>query len=110
MDDVRIGRRTLSRNVSVVLAAGIKLILPGNPARFSIVFCGPQAGQVACSTDPNVVALAGLQFITNSAPVMLTIQEHGDLVRQAWYAFSSGGATAMTIFETILQEGSNGES
>lgn len=89
IEDVRMGRKTVSFMAIVSIpAGGVRQVLPADPFRYSLTLSAPSSGSLTFSINQNPGDGEGIVFHQGSGPVTLTIQNDGDLVRRAWYAYS----------------------
>ena len=87
MEDVLLGRSTISADRTISVALTPQLILEASLDRYCVIISPPLAGQVTIGFDPNhVVSGGGIVLASGADPLVLTIQEHGDIVRRAIYA------------------------
>jgi hypothetical protein len=91
------------RTVSVVTNVATELASPSN-LRGSITFFGA-AFDYTVGLSPSVTATKGI-FIPaeTTTPVVLTLQQHGDLVQQGFYAVAEADGE-VTFAESIFQDG-----
>lgn len=104
MEDKRIGRRTLGTEKAVVVGVANTPIVGGSPSRVMLCFNPPIAGQVTFSTVNNVTFGGGINLAAGCDPIVLTIEEFGDLVRKPWFAFADAANRTVGVFEGILSE------
>jgi hypothetical protein len=87
MEDVLIGRKTISADVTVVVDATPKMLVAASLDRYCLIISPPLAGQVTIGFDANhVTSGSGIVIPSGADPLVLTIQEHGDIVRRAIFA------------------------
>ena len=103
MEDVRIGRETQSREVTttVAVAPNRTQLLTGRAERVAIIFVPNAGADYEVTTTSRTGSGGGLLVTTLMPPITLTIQEHGDLVRQAWFCIAAA-AIDVTVFEVWL--------
>lgn len=76
-------------------------VLRAAAKRVAILFSPPSANAYSVGLDKNVVLDQGITLTANSAPVKLTLEEHGDVVTRGWWARASAATpTTIGIFET----------
>lgn len=83
---------------TTVLGTSSTLLVSNSPNRIGLVFTVPPTNRYTLSLNPTVVQDVGLTMFTTSQPVILTLQDHGDMVRSAWYAITPVGQT-VAFFE-----------
>ena len=87
MEDVRIGGATISADKTISVANTPQLIVESSLDRYCLIISPPLAGQVTIGFDANHVASgSGIVLASGADPLVLTIQEHGDIVRRAFFA------------------------
>lgn len=104
MEDVRIGRKTLSRSATVPVGTGVGVLVPANKDRYTLIISAPETNPLWLTWEPAAAAGTGIRIAAGSPPVMLSIQEHGALVRGPIYASIPLGAETITFAESILEQ------
>lgn len=105
MEDYRIGRKTLSRELRFTTpAVGALQLLPGSPKRTAIVLGAPLTGTLTYSTDPNPVSGLGFNFSAGQVPLTLTIQDAGEIVTHQWWVIGDAASRVAAVVETNLAE------
>lgn len=104
MEDVRIGRKSSGTVTPVTCTTAAQLAVPGVANRTALILGAPSTGNVCYSTSPTVAAGTGFNLSSNSGQMDLTIQSHGDLVRQAWYVIGAAGGELVSIGQVFLVE------
>lgn len=69
-----------------------------------VLICGRAVtsnGDYCISTNPNMSSSEGISVTTNNNPVVLTWDQWGPLVQQAWFGVSSGAGTANAGIWTV---------
>lgn len=105
MEDIRLGRESYVRRVSVTLPAGTatQLVSP-NADRVAIVFPSRLSGNNLFIDIQAPTSSAGIIAITETA-LEFNIRDHGGLVKGSWFAFNSGVvASSIVVYEMILQK------
>ena len=104
MEDVQIGRETLSADVTLVVSTSSTLLASASPNRYCLIISPPIAGRVTIGMDSNhVVDAVGLVLAAGCDPLVLTVQEHGELCRKAWYGAVDAGTRNVGIAWSILE-------
>lgn len=104
MEDVRIGRSTVSADASPSIGTTATELVSASLDRYCLIISPPIAGQVTIGFDPNHVASGvGIVLASGADPLVLTIQEHGDMVRRAWYAAVDTGTRSVGVSWSSLQ-------
>lgn len=65
--------------------------------RVALIVNPPTGGRVTVSTLSTAVENQGLTVFGGGCPLMLTREQHGELVTRAWTAIYSGGTIAITV-------------
>jgi hypothetical protein len=104
MEDVRIGRKTLGRMVPVTCTTASQAILAGAPSRYALILGAPLSGTITYSTLAGVVSGLGFNITAGADPIKLTIQDEGDIVRQAWFVIGAAGGELAAVSEILLAE------
>jgi hypothetical protein len=89
-----------SRGVSVANGATTEVVAGSNNRIGLIVFPDPTNPTQIWWDTSSMPSDAGVINI-NSGPMELNVFDHGDIVRHTMYAAGSGGATQLTVVETI---------
>lgn len=104
MEDVRIGRETNATDIIVVVASTPTQLVGGSSKRYCLIFSPPTAGRITIGRDSNHVSDGGgLVLAAGCDPLVLTIQDHGDLVRGPWYAANDGTSRTVGVAWSILE-------
>lgn len=105
MDDVRLGRKSLSDQVDIAPTTVSAEVLTGADNRIAIVFNRPSVGTVTYSLHQPAVLGQGITLGAGDGSVSLDIQRHGGMVCRPWQAISdqAGGAPSAILF-TLLSE------
>lgn len=69
--------------------------------RVALVVSGGGSIGYILGFGPNVAAGSGVAIPAGGAPVTLTIQDHGRMVRGPIWAISPGGAQTITVWEAL---------
>ena len=56
------------------------------------------------SPDPNVAAAVGISLGVQAGPLVLTLKEHGSVVRQAWFGSLLAGTDVITVIEGMIDD------
>jgi hypothetical protein len=105
MEDIRIGRRSLSRELAFTTpAAGALQVLGGSPNRIAIVLGAPLAGVLTYSTNSNPTTGLGINVTVGQDPVVLSIQDAGEIVTHQFWVIGDAAARVGAVIETILGE------
>lgn len=104
MEDVRIGRKTLGGQTTVVSTGATQPVIPSDHARRVIVFCAPVTGSCTYSLNNPAVAGEGIFLAAGDGPVHATVDRWGDLVTKPWHLISSGAGVVCTFFTAALPD------
>lgn len=110
MEDVRIGRDTICVETTVQVQLTATPLLAASDDRYALVLSVPQgSGGLELSINPAFTIGQGLQMNAGTPPLILTIQEHGDIVRRGLYAAVLTTPVFVTIWSMILRKNGNGQ-
>lgn len=105
MEDYRLGRKTLSRELAFTTVATVaQQIVGGSPLRVAIILGAPIAGTLTYSTNPTPTTGRGINVGAGQPPVTLTIKEEGEIVTHQWWVVDDGTGRSATMVETNLAE------
>jgi hypothetical protein len=104
MEDIRIGRHTTVNLKSVALSASRQEVFSRDARRIAVVFPPNETGAYLVHSEWTTGVGQGMPVSLATGPLILTLKDHGDLVRGAWSL--SHGTTAATIYahETLLTD------
>jgi hypothetical protein len=110
MEDVKIGRATNSGDgFASIPAATAGLIVGPSLHRYCLIISPPIAGHVTIGFSPNqLVDGSGVVLASGADPLILTIQEHGDIIRRAFYAIGDGTIRVVGFMQSILEHSEYG--
>jgi len=98
-------RRSCTRHSaiqSVGITSSATAVVGTSPRRTGLIFTPEISGVAyAVSNSADVTKTTGLTVLASSGPLQLTAAEHGDIVKQAWYAVSNSITVTITVLETI---------
>jgi hypothetical protein len=99
------GRQSNAQAQSTTIAAGgTAQVLPADPYRYCVILSPPSSGSITYNIRPNPADGEGLTFHAGSSPLALDIQNHGDLVRRAWFAYSANAVTVSPLTVSMVKE------
>jgi hypothetical protein len=102
IEDVRLGRKTGITQTNVLVGAASGVVLDTDELRSFIIFYPPFSGVVTLSIVDPVVATVGVKLESTDHPLMLDIQQHGQLVTKTWFGIHSVGGVNMCIHQGHL--------
>lgn len=106
MEDIRLGRKSYARVnlVAVPAGTGNTEILPADPHRTNFIITSVDGSVFWVSDKPMTATATGLRVAPNNTNIAdFSVQDHGDFVTDAIYAWSDAGAT-IAILETALEQ------
>lgn len=105
MEDVRLGRATVTRVKAVTIAAGsTETILPQEADRVSVLLAPVAAGTGFIRFGANDVnSLTGIPIAGMQWPLILNLQFNGDLCRQELIGQAVGGDLTVYTVATYLE-------
>lgn len=103
MQDIQIGRSLTSRYLQVAVPLGGTVILPANPRRvaFTIASRGANLLVFRPQIDGNA-DINGMAINTQCPPVVVRIEDVGNMITQTWEAFSFVAGQTIGIIESEL--------
>jgi hypothetical protein len=103
MEDIRIGRKTLTSFQYVSVGVTASLIVKANPNRVSLTIGVPDSNPVVIGPDNSVSLTRGLGMFNTAGPFRFNIKDDGDwITRDIWgIGFA---ARSIGIIEGFLQE------
>ena len=104
MEDIRLGRKTISRFVTVNVDSTSILIVKGDPNRIALTFFPPPTNLYYVNSRKAAATGTGAPILSTAHELTLTIQDHGDAVRGEWYAIAPVAAVNVNYLETVLLE------
>ena len=102
MEDVKIGRDTLSQNYPFTTGVAARPVLSGSDKRVALILGSPLAGTITYLDGSGVVSGLGFNVGAGQPPLILTIQDNGDIVRHQWWAIADAAARLHCVGETLL--------
>lgn len=103
LEDYRLGRATGSGLRVVSVGTTAVQLSSGSPNRVAVIISGPASATVTIGMDASVTSGQGIRIPAGVAPVILTLVQHGDIVRRPLYAISASGTETIGIIETYLE-------
>lgn len=104
MQDVIIGRKTGSYQVTPTINATSTILLPADDKRFAIVISNPSAGVLTLSFADPAVANQGIRIDTGSEALILTLKEHGNMVTRKIMAIMSAGSIPVGVWVSRFED------
>lgn len=101
-EDVQMGRETAAGQFLVPIGNTAKIVVGESERRYCLILPNLLTGNVTYSMDPSVTSGVGIVLNANSGPLVLTVQEHGDICRRAWYAITDQASTSLLIIASHL--------
>lgn len=92
-------RHSLVRPATLTVSSPAAQISPPGQNRVTLSFQPPAAGYYSVWTEPMLTLGVGFVVSPETGPVELTIERHGDIVREPWYGIASTGLN-MAVVET----------
>lgn len=105
MEDIRIMRRTVTAEHQIECASGVaRLMLPVNERRVALIVGSNVQSNLNITMQATPTSTVGLGLQTNYPPLILTLLQHGDLVRREFQILARNSACTVTVWEVSLQE------
>lgn len=99
MDDAVIHSRGGVRFVEV--ATSVTPLLEANRRRVGLVIGQPSAGTLTVWILRNEMPTHALRFSATSAPLVLSLRDHGGMVQDSWFAVHSTGGVTIAVLESL---------
>jgi hypothetical protein len=106
-EDIKIGRNTTSSQYNLTLSTNSQQAVPADPFRTALLISNPTSGNAYLSLFPVAVAGFGWRLASGIAPLLLTLAEHGTMVRAEWQIVADAGTPTISIFCTSYPFGSD---
>jgi len=105
MEDIRIGRRTTSREVDFTTVVNTaQQVLSGADDRIAVFLGSPVTGTLTYATNPTPLSGLGINVSAGVGGRSLNIQDDGDIVRHQWWVVDDGTSRKACVIETVLHE------
>ena len=104
MEDVRMGREATGREIAINVGTAAVPLVPGSADRIALLLGPPLAGTLTYSTTRGITSGLGFNIGAGQTPLLLSIQDVGDLVRMAWYVVGDAAARTGAASETLLKK------
>jgi len=103
MEDVRLGRKTVSTQSNVSISNANSSVLVGqNAHRTVLVISAPLTGYITLAIDNDAVLNSGINLFALDSPLQFDIQRNGDLVTRKFSAIHSVAIETIGVFEGQL--------
>jgi len=99
LEDLQVGRRRTSRIRSVTAGLVAIKLTDRSPTRVGLILSSHPTSQLTVGEGDAVTALAGLHLPPLSAPLVLSVEQHGDLVTKELWIISNVAASLAGIVE-----------
>jgi hypothetical protein len=103
MEDVIIGRHTRTVEHIFTLQANSQPVIDYSKRRTKLIIYPPVSGKLYLSIANPATNNNGIQLVSTSQPIIMSIETHGDMVTKQWYGFASAGGITFTWYEGILE-------
>lgn len=99
----RLGGTTTTKENPLVTAAATSAtpILHANANRIAIILSVVATNNVYFGTNPNIASAGGILMTNAMPPLVLTIEDLGEMVCHDWYAIADVGATNIYVAEVV---------
>ncbi len=105
MEDIRLGRETITRITNVTMGTADAILIGNEPRRKSLIICQPSNGSVQLLPRSTASGTVGFDLAPGMAPIILTVEHHGSLVTDEWHGLADAGAPIVTFIESLLIHG-----
>jgi hypothetical protein len=100
-EDIQIGRKSRGVELVINVTNAAYPVVPADLNRISILFLGGTAVNNVVTTKQPTTNVDGLRCNSTSNPTLLTLAEHGDIVRQAWFGFGSAAGNMHVVVTSL---------
>src|SRR5437667_6532007 len=104
MEDIRLGRKTMSRVGFTNITSTGNLVIGPNPRRVALCFFSSQTRYFTISNNNPTTLFEGITIGVSGSPILLNIKDHGNCVCKAWYGIASAGSDDIGWIEAELVE------
>lgn len=102
LEDIKIMAKSNGFEAAMPVATAAGEILSQSVDRIGIVFCPHNTDTYWVSTSNNVAVGRGIPIRNTDRAMCLSVFEHGDLCRRAWFGISVAGAITVSVIELHL--------
>lgn len=96
--------RTVSIQRTFTAGVSSQVVLEESSDRIGLIFNAPNAGgRLTLSLEAEATLDQGLTLYPENEPLILTLQDHGQLVTLGWSVIGSAADIPLTIIETFLR-------
>jgi hypothetical protein len=103
MEDVRLGRKTVTQQRNVTVPVSSIPVVQRSPNRILLVFFPPLSGTITLQVSGTAVQDAGINLTSASHPLVMNVKDYGDVVTKDWDAIHSVGGVTLAILEGLLE-------
>lgn len=104
MEDVRLGRESGSaytaRTLDLLQPA---VILAPNPNRVGVILMTGTPSPIYCYPTGRPAGAEGIEVINTKPPIVMRIEEWGQIVTQGWTALDVSGGSILSVIEVFLE-------
>ena len=104
MEDVRLGRKEMPQEHFITVTTSSQQLLPPAPDRAALMISSALAGNLTLSINQGVVSGSGINRGAGTAPLILNVKDHGQLVTSGWWGIMDAGTEVIACYETMLGE------
>lgn len=102
MEDVRMGRETWGQYQSVAIGTTAVQLWGHADKRVRVVLFGPRSGIATVAPTPNPTIGQGILISASDQPIILTIEDYGSILTNAWFAITDIGTSIFDFTEGLL--------
>lgn len=97
------GRRTTSSQSNQTVATTSNYFLSPAPTRVAVIVSAPATNRFTLSLAEPAVLDQGITLYPGKNPLILTVEEHGDIVTKLWTAIGDTVSQTVEIIEVFLR-------
>lgn len=101
-DGLQTARKTTSSQQTVSVGTSSGSLTLAAPNRVAIIIGAPPTNRFTLSLQTTAVLDQGITLYPTQEPLILTVEEHGDLVTRAWTAISATASQSVSVIEVFL--------
>lgn len=102
MEDIRIGRDTKTSIHTAVISTTPTPIIDASPERTMLIVFPGAAGAITLSPFANMIDGIGIIISGFTSPMVMTIQEYGDIITKQLYVTNATAGTTISWLEGRL--------
>ena len=92
-----------SQSAVAVSNASSTALVPAAPSRVALIVSAPSvaASRITISMASTAVLDAGIDVFVGTLPLILTLEDHGDIVQRAWTSIASAAGVSVGVIQVF---------